>query len=46
MFIDRKHHLGFVLLSNDVHPSRETKGILKLRHDLANLVVAMKGSKV
>lgn len=46
MFIDRKHHLGFVLLSNDVHPSRETKGILKLRHDLANLVVTMKGSRV
>jgi len=46
MFMDRKHNIGFVLLSNDVHPSRETKGILKLRHDLGNLVVAMKGSKV
>lgn len=46
MLIDRLHNIGFVLLSNDVHPSRETKGILKLRHDIGNLVVAMKGSKV
>ena len=44
MFIDRKHKIGFVLLSNDVHPSRMTRGILKLRHDLANLVVSKKGS--
>lgn len=40
MFIDRKAGIGFVLLSNDVHPSRETKSILKLRHDIANLVMS------
>lgn len=43
MFIDRKHNIGFVLLSNDVHPSRMTRGILKLRHDIANIVVSLKG---
>jgi CubicO group peptidase (beta-lactamase class C family) len=40
MFMDRKAGVGFVLLSNDVHPSRETKSILKLRHEIANLVMS------
>jgi len=46
MFIDRKHHIGFVLLSNDVHPTRLTKGILKLRHEISNMVVLKKGSRL
>lgn len=47
MFIDRKHHIGFVMLSNDVHPTRETKGILKLRHEISNCVMlAQKGNEV
>lgn len=40
MFMDRQAGVGFVLLSNDVHPSRETKGLLKLRHEIANLVMS------
>lgn len=40
MFIDRSAGVGFVLLSNDVHPSRETKAILHLRYDIANLVMS------
>ncbi len=47
MFIDRKHKIGFVMLSNDVHPTRETKGILKLRHEISNLVMlAQKGNEL
>lgn len=47
MFIDRIHRIGFVMLSNDVHPTRETKGILKLRHEISNLVMlAQKGNEV
>ena len=38
MFIDRKHGLGFVLLTNDVHPSRDQKGVMEIRHELANIV--------
>ncbi len=44
MFIDRKHKIGFVMLSNDVHPSRLTRSILKLRHDISNLALSKKGS--
>lgn len=47
MFIDHKNKIGFVMLSNDVHPTRETKGILKLRHEMSNLVMlAQKGNEV
>lgn len=42
MWIDRKHHLGFVLLSNDVHPTRANKGLLPLRHTIANIVFERK----
>jgi len=38
MFIDRKNGLGFVLLTNDVHPTREKKNVLGIRHLLANRV--------
>jgi CubicO group peptidase (beta-lactamase class C family) len=46
MFIDRKHEVGFVMLSNDVHPSRLTKGILKIRHEIGTMVVSKKGSRL
>lgn len=39
MFIDRKNDIGFVLLSNDVHPTRDSKGIIGLRPLISNLVV-------
>ena len=38
MWIDRRNKLGFVLLSNDVHPTRDQKGILPLRHMIANQI--------
>jgi CubicO group peptidase (beta-lactamase class C family) len=41
MWINTKKHLGFVLLSNDVHPSREQKGILSLRGKIANIIYKM-----
>jgi CubicO group peptidase (beta-lactamase class C family) len=39
MWINRKHHIGFVLLSNDVHPSRDKKGIISVRNSLGNLIM-------
>lgn len=39
MWIDRKHRMGFVMLSNDVHPSRETKGILATRANIGNILL-------
>jgi CubicO group peptidase (beta-lactamase class C family) len=40
MWINRKHHIGFVLLSNDVHPSRDKKGIISIRNGLGNLIMS------
>jgi len=40
LWIDRKHQIGFVLLSNDVHPTRETKGILSTRSAIGNILLA------
>lgn len=38
MFIDKKNGVGFVLLSNAVHPKRELNGIIGLRNEIGNLV--------
>jgi CubicO group peptidase (beta-lactamase class C family) len=39
MFIDRYHGIGFVLLSNDVHPTRENKGIISLRPLISDVIL-------
>lgn len=45
MFIDKKNGIGFVLLSNAVHPKRNLNRLIGLRHELGNLVYKMKGFK-
>ncbi len=45
MFIDRKKEIGFVLLSNAVHPKRNLNRLIGLRHELGNLVYVIKGEK-
>ena len=42
LFIDRKHEIGFVLLSNAVHPKRKNNKIGHYRHKLANMIMAKK----
>jgi CubicO group peptidase (beta-lactamase class C family) len=39
MFIDRHQGIGFVLLSNDVHPTRENKGIISLRPLISDVIL-------
>jgi CubicO group peptidase (beta-lactamase class C family) len=39
MFIDRKNEIGFVLLSNDVHPTRDNKGIISLRPNISDVIL-------
>lgn len=46
LWIDRKHQMGFVLLSNDVHPSRETKGILSTRARIGNILLPKEEEKI
>lgn len=43
MFIDRKHQVGFVMLSNAVHPKRNQNGIISYRNKIGNMIV--KGGK-
>ncbi|MDO9628846.1 MAG: serine hydrolase domain-containing protein [Acholeplasmataceae bacterium] len=38
MFIDKKNQLGFVLLSNAVHPRRDMNQIIKLRNKIGNMI--------
>lgn len=40
IWIDRKNKVGFCMLSNRVHPSRETNPTISLRAKLANYVIA------
>lgn len=40
MFIDRKNKVGFVLLTNAVHPTRESKGIIPYRPRIGNKVMS------
>ena len=40
MFIDRKHELGFVMLSNAVHPRRELNEIIGYRKLIAKKLIA------
>ncbi|ERJ11729.1 serine hydrolase domain-containing protein [Haloplasma contractile] len=43
MFIDRINKLGFVLLTNRVHPTRTNHGIIKVRPRLANILLSHRG---
>lgn len=38
MFIDKKHEIGFVLLSNAVHPKRDMNRIMSYRNKIGNLI--------
>jgi CubicO group peptidase (beta-lactamase class C family) len=38
LWIDRKKGIGFVMLSNAVHPTRANKGIISYRHEVANII--------
>lgn len=39
MWIDKKQGIGFVLLSNAVHPEREKNGIRKYRNRIGNIII-------
>jgi len=39
MWIDTEHGIGFVLLSNAVHPEREKNGIRKYRNTIGNIII-------
>lgn len=39
MFIDRKHQVGFVMLSNAVHPKRNLNEIISYRNKIGNMIV-------
>lgn len=39
IFIDRKHQVGFVMLSNAVHPKRNHNGIISYRNKIGNMIV-------
>jgi len=43
IWIDKARKLGFVLLSNGVHPKRELNKVPLFRNKLANLILANKG---
>ena len=38
MWIDRKKGIGFVMLSNAVHPKREKNGIIRYRNKIGNII--------
>jgi CubicO group peptidase (beta-lactamase class C family) len=38
MFIDKKNQLGFVLLSNAVHPKRDMNQIIQYRNKIGNMI--------
>jgi CubicO group peptidase (beta-lactamase class C family) len=38
MFIDKKNQLGFVLLSNAVHPKRDMNQIIQFRNKIGNMI--------
>lgn len=42
MFIDRKNGIGFVMLSNAVHPKRQLNKIIYLRNEISNLIFTEK----
>jgi len=42
MFIDKKNKLGFVLVSNAVHPKRNLNQIIGLRNEIGNIIYKMK----
>jgi CubicO group peptidase (beta-lactamase class C family) len=41
MWIDRKKGLGFVMLSNAIHPKRVKNGIIKYRNKIGNIITLM-----
>lgn len=42
MWIDRKQGVGFVMLSNAVHPKRNKNGIIPYRKQIANIILSNK----
>lgn len=42
LWIDKEHEVGFVLLSNAVHPKREQNGIQKYRNKIGNIIITPK----
>ena len=42
MWIDRKQGIGFVMLSNAVHPKRSRNGIISYRKKIANIILSDK----
>ena len=45
MFIDRKHEIGFVMLSNAVHPKRDLNGIIGYRNQIAEKIFIYREEK-
>jgi len=43
LWIDRFHGIGFIMLSNAVHPRRELNNIIKYRNTISNLAITYKG---
>jgi hypothetical protein len=46
MFIDRKNGIGFVMLSNAVHPKRDLNEIIGYRNRLSNMIYKKSGGKL
>ncbi len=42
MWINRKQGIGYVMLSNAVHPKRGNNGILKYRNKIGNIIISRK----
>ena len=40
MWIEREHGIGFVMLSNAVHPRRENNSIVKYRNKISNMIIS------
>ncbi|MCK9235678.1 MAG: serine hydrolase domain-containing protein [Acholeplasmataceae bacterium] len=45
LFIDRKNQIGFVMLSNAVHPKRENNRLIGYRRKIANLVYELRSKE-
>lgn len=45
MWIDRSKGIGFVMLSNAVHPKRGQNGIIKYRNKIGNIIISKKEGK-
>ncbi len=45
VFIERSKGIGFVMLSNAVHPKRENNGIIRYRNKIGNILLSSKEAK-